>query len=387
MSCRSVARAAAAAFSFAAASPAAARAQPSASLDATVSSITFDDYLRSGVASLAPSARLEAGALSLETRGAISRFESGRMSAQGVAGARWLTPVRGALRGELRASGGVSWYDNLSPWLNDLQGEARLHATMAGRGVWVSDGRGRVVGALATVRIARAGAGAWTQAGPGSVAISLVRTSTGRARYTDREAQARWPRGRLELAGVAGARRGATGSGATRWLALSAAWRLTTHASLVAAAGRYPPDAAEGTPGAEYATLGLRFTLRERAPRGGRSLLVGTGGLAPLRSGLADETPRPEAGRFVVRSLPGGVTTLEIAMPGARLVEVMGDFTEWSSVPLARDADGVWRLRALLAPGTHRVNIRIDGGEWRVPDGLASVGDDFGGAAGLLLVP
>jgi len=39
-----------------------------------------------------------------------------------------------------------------------------------------------------------------------------------------------------------------------------------------------------------------------------------------------------------------------------------------------------------LAAGVHRVNVRVDGGEWRVPTGLSAVDDDFEGKVGLLVV-
>jgi hypothetical protein len=40
----------------------------------------------------------------------------------------------------------------------------------------------------------------------------------------------------------------------------------------------------------------------------------------------------------------------------------------------------------VIAPGVHRVNIRVDGGAWRPPPGLSVVRDEFGGEVGLLVV-
>jgi hypothetical protein len=45
---------------------------------------------------------------------------------------------------------------------------------------------------------------------------------------------------------------------------------------------------------------------------------------------------------------------------------------------------------ALAVPRTHglyRIDVRVDGGAWTVPPGLAAVPDDFGGEVGLLVVP
>ena len=63
----------------------------------------------------------------------------------------------------------------------------------------------------------------------------------------------------------------------------------------------------------------------------------------------------------------------------------MGDFTDWEPVALRR-ADGRWTLELALAPGVHRLNVRVDGGEWRVPPSLTGVDDGFGGRVGLLVV-
>ena len=41
----------------------------------------------------------------------------------------------------------------------------------------------------------------------------------------------------------------------------------------------------------------------------------------------------------------------------------------------------------LVTSGTHRMMLRIDGGEWRAPANAPTVDDDFGGRVGLLVVP
>ncbi len=67
-------------------------------------------------------------------------------------------------------------------------------------------------------------------------------------------------------------------------------------------------------------------------------------------------------------------------------VELKGDLTDWQPVrmqPSRRDP-GVWEVVIAVAPGLYHVNLRIDGGEWIVPPGLATVPDGFGGDTGLL---
>ena len=40
-----------------------------------------------------------------------------------------------------------------------------------------------------------------------------------------------------------------------------------------------------------------------------------------------------------------------------------------------------------IAPGSHRVNIRVDGGEWSAPPGASTAQDEFNGVVGLVIVP
>jgi hypothetical protein len=65
----------------------------------------------------------------------------------------------------------------------------------------------------------------------------------------------------------------------------------------------------------------------------------------------------------------------------------MADFTDWEPVPMDRATTGEWRVERLIARGTHRVAIRVDGGTWIVPPNLPSVADEFGGEVGIVIVP
>jgi 1,4-alpha-glucan branching enzyme len=79
--------------------------------------------------------------------------------------------------------------------------------------------------------------------------------------------------------------------------------------------------------------------------------------------------------------------TLAILAPGAALVEVAADFSNWEPVRLSQADSGVWTADLPLTRGTYRFNIRIDGGEWIVPAGVTRLSDEFGGTVGLLRVP
>lgn len=82
-------------------------------------------------------------------------------------------------------------------------------------------------------------------------------------------------------------------------------------------------------------------------------------------------------GRWIMRA----------TVTGASRVEIAGDFSDWDPVALARERANAWTVRVRLAPGVHQVALRADGGSWVAPAGLPTVTDEFGGVAGVLVVP
>lgn len=68
-----------------------------------------------------------------------------------------------------------------------------------------------------------------------------------------------------------------------------------------------------------------------------------------------------------------------VRAPEARTVELAGDFTDWKPVPLQPWGDEAWRAYLPIAPGLHRLAIRIDGGPWRAPPGTRPIRSEFGG--------
>ncbi len=89
---------------------------------------------------------------------------------------------------------------------------------------------------------------------------------------------------------------------------------------------------------------------------------------------------------LAVRAAPRGAYTLELAAD-ARRVDLAGDVTNWDTVPMKRTGTKTFVLTLRAAPGVHQVAVRLDGGAWRVPAGLAKVTDEFGGVAGVLVLP
>jgi hypothetical protein len=115
-------------------------------------------------------------------------------------------------------------------------------------------------------------------------------------------------------------------------------------------------------------SVGLHFGDRPRPVGAGRRRIVPTGPTLALLGGAA------------------GNQRIVVLAPGASTVELMADFTGWEPVALGRRDDG-FALELPIAPGTHRVAIRVNGGPWMVPSNMPAIDDDFGGRVGLVVIP
>jgi hypothetical protein len=197
---------------------------------------------------------------------------------------------------------------------------------------------------------------------PFSLIASVTGTGAGDSTYTDGVATLRFDVQRLELLASGGLRAGSVAGGARSWAQAEAKVLLFATVSLVAGVGSTPTDIVRGLPGARYVSAGLHVTFG--------------------RVGAVTVVAHAAPGAEVVRR-----RTVEIhERPGSR-VEVMGDFTEWRPILCPEIAPGVFALAVPRAQGVYRIDVRVDGGAWTVPPGLTAVPDDFGGEAGLLVVP
>jgi hypothetical protein len=93
------------------------------------------------------------------------------------------------------------------------------------------------------------------------------------------------------------------------------------------------------------------------------------------------------AERVDIRATGDSLRVVIVRQPAASRVEIVGDFTDWEPVEMAGAPNGEWRIERVIAPGPHRMAIRVDGGPWRVPSNLPHVADDFGGEVGIVIVP
>jgi hypothetical protein len=145
---------------------------------------------------------------------------------------------------------------------------------------------------------------------------------------------------------------------------------LTPGLALVAGAGRSATDPVTALPGSSYFVLGMRVRF----------------GSPSARAHPVEHAEKREAGALRIGPVEAAGRILRLRAPGARVVELAGDFTDWLPVRLERRGKEEWVGRMAIAPGIHRVAMRVDGGEWRPPPGTRPVTSEFGPDVGEIVV-
>jgi hypothetical protein len=181
--------------------------------------------------------------------------------------------------------------------------------------------------------------------------------------------------GRAELTGEVGGRQGTHDVGLTgtevrswaeMWYSAIVSYRVTPGTLLRAAAGTYPTDFIRQLPNGSYASLGVRLERGKRQQ--------------------VDWYQPPELPAFRVDTIAGGARVIRIRAPRALKVELSGDFTDWTPVPMRALSGGAWELILPISAGTYRVSVRVDGGAWSAPPGLVPVADEFNGEVAVVVI-
>lgn len=353
------------------------------SLDAGEVGVRYGDSATIASLALTPALRVELPRATLNASGTYSVSGAGDWSAQGALSASLFTAPLGPLRPEVAGdAGGSTHADGLRT--GQLSAALRLHLMRRAWGAWVGGGAGGAWDGEASHQLAIGDVGAWTRWRAITVVASAMPTHvSGGGDYTDGQLSLRWTNDRVELGGSLGARAGRAlviGDGGRRaWGSGSATLWLGEHVALVGAAGSYPVDLAQGFPGGRYATVALRIASRRPHARAA----LRRDGARPDVDGGA---PAAGVDSFALGDAPGGDRVVRVHAPHAARVEIAGDFTDWRPVALAPAGHGWWTATLRVAPGTHQVNLRLDGSRWVAPPGLTVITDEFGGSFGLLTV-
>src|SRR6266446_7040704 len=145
---------------------------------------------------------------------------------------------------------------------------------------------------------------------------------------------------------------------------------LTPSVAVEASGGNYLRDPFQGLPQAGYIAGGIRvFTAR-------RAAMTRAAPVQPVLQPLV-AAHRGGAGDTVV---------VRFRMPAARSVAIAGNWNAWTPAPLRGLGEDIWEAALLLPPGTYYFNLVVDGREWVVPGGVATIPDGMGGLLAVLNV-
>ena len=220
--------------------------------------------------------------------------------------------------------------------------------------------------------------------GPRSALITISPTIVNDSiKYTDTQASLSWKSDAVDLGALLGFRLGdqltTLSANAKSWASVSGVLWLTPRMGVAVGGGSYPVDPTQGFPGGRFVSLSLRFGQRRPTqPPNDQSSQQSPAVMAPEIV--------PAASGLLVSRGGGDLVTLQVNVPGAQLVEINGDFTNWIPVPLVPAAGDRWSVSIRIKRGKYQMNMRVDGGQWIVPPGLLSMADEFGGTVGLLVI-
>lgn len=204
---------------------------------------------------------------------------------------------------------------------------------------------------------------AWLRVGYTDLALSVEPTRFLGAWFTDASAGVSVERGPV-VASLWGLARLSQSYGSRAALSGALQFYLTPHLALELGGGSYLPDPYQGLPRARYVAAGLRLHSGRRA----------------LRAPPAPRWPP------LVPAWRGDSVLLQFRMPGATSVALAGDWNEWRPHPLRSTGGEGWEGTLSLTPGVYHFVLLVDGKEWVVPAGVATVGDGMGGKTAMLVV-
>jgi hypothetical protein len=200
-------------------------------------------------------------------------------------------------------------------------------------------------------------------------------TACGRqSRFSDLEGVLRWEVGPLDLNAQTGYRFGDSYDvtpDSRHWASASATIWLNDRVALIGGGGRQPALPLRGLPARRFGMAGLEVAYTPVS-----------------RGGIPVALPHTVlVKKFEWHPATGGMQKFIIHVGGVETVDVMGDFSDWAPLTLVRRGRDLWELNVPIEPGMHRINVRVDGGQWMAPPGLPTMHDAFSGDVGLFVVP
>jgi hypothetical protein len=362
---------------------------------------------------LSPFARFDSRRMTVEGRWTAVRTDGERLNGFGNLGATYFSPTRHGLQLSIAGFADRAMLDETFA-VTSIGTDTRLSYRKGESGAWLGRELSRDNKPTPVSPVAAASAGAWHQWGNAVMTVSLSsfasregrrgpRTwqsiqailnngpqnagfrdsskntldtltfgdsgSVGQQRnWSDAEVSLHWSVGPVALRGMIGRRVFTVNQPNETWGQLQGSVAFAPDVALIAATGVHPSSAVYGISRGRFMELGFRVAPSMlRKPR--------------LPTGV-----RPVAAAFAVEDAARGQRTLRIRIPSARSVELSGDFTAWKPIALQRADDNHWEVTLPIAPGMHRLAIRVDGDAWAPPPGVSAVPDEFEGTVGVIVI-
>lgn len=342
--------------------PSTTAAQTQASLGLGVSTVRNASSSSSAPA-LTPAAQFNAPGLFAGFSGALASLPRDEWSTQGRLGV-WLAspPIVGRLRvaGDGTAAGTARTGGQWTAATHGL-GEVFWAASHAGIGVGAGASSGWIEDEPSVTALHLRARG-WFRAGGVDWAVSAEPTRFLGSWFTDATAALTLERGPI-VASVWGLARLSSTYGSR---ATGSAFVQLFVAPILAfemGGGGYLPDPYQGLPRASYVSGGVRLYATRRTPR-----------------------PRAPAAPPLAPEWQGDSVVVRFRMEGATSVALAGDWTDWRPQPLRPAGVEEWEGTLAIPPGIYHFVLLVDGKEWVVPKGVATVPDGMGGQAALLVV-
>lgn len=346
---------------------------------------------------LQPAIRWDHPSTSVSAQASWLASPSAHMDGDASVSGRYYSPAFGNVRLELGAAAARTAGPDVIRPSNALQGDVSLSYAFGSGGVWLGAAhRASSIDSLPG-QLQMFTAGSWRRLGNTVFTASVTTNSSGGSRdvfgaidpsnpgsgigdtlsrngsvparhYSDVESSVYWSHGPLALDGLIGTRVSTSYGQRTTWGHAQASWALGGQFALVATGGSRASEPAIGRLGGNFFSFGVRLAS------------------APWIAHALHPGARSTASSFGVRA-DGPTRIIYVRAPAARTIELMADFTDWQPVVMRHASNDEWQVAMQIAPGTHRVNIRVDGGQWSAPPGASTVQDEFNGVVGLVVIP
>lgn len=372
--------------------PVVSRAQlPLRTRDLSVASIRYETGLTLGAVTLFEAISVQREYSGTSAYGLVSLFHDGTYSLQGgLEGSRRSQPVPSApsfsplftsMRSELAVDAASTAQSGFMPTLQ-LTGRARVLFEHDEHGARMGGGVARSFDGHVWQTAVLGEAMAWMRRGTAfySLTTTPMQLAVGDV-LGDTEGAVAWSRGETFLTTSLGIRLGESQRDAVTWGSMTLTWPVRSDLWTTFSIGSYPANLIQGLPGGRFAAMTMRLP---------------NGRLPPLRLRPPPLPPPPEPPELLVQERlaitigfaldSADLREIRVWAPGITVVELMADFVDWIPVPLIKQPNGEWRGYYRVAPGLHRLNLRLEGQEIDVPTHLPREKDDFIGAVGLIIV-